>query len=281
MLNKIISSFDKKIYKEITLIEVVLLFVGFLGSTLVLILYFSLVPDLKSEDNFWIILIWFDVTFGIIAAVLLAKKWKYAWILLIFDAILYGAGFYHSGLYALAFVNVILIPLLLLISGYTWNYKKKYNTENNAYIEIRTMGKKEWFIASICSIVFIILASFFIFYFSNFNGDNFQKWWIVYTVIGAIIASIVMCAMLLSLLRYKGTFILFLICNLIKVPFFILVTIFFGLHNDLVMMTLFLMYSLLAIIFLVNSFYGLYNWSKKDLAGLITSEFNSKLEVKK
>ncbi len=263
MIKKLINTFEKKIYKEITLIEVILLLTGFFLSTLVIILYYSLVerPEGISSFNyyFWPFLIWFDVSFGIVAALALSKKWKYAWILLIFDAIFYGAGLIPGQSYALVFVNLILTPLLLVISSYTWNYKKKYNKENSSYIEIKIMNKREWFFAILGSIIFIIFASLLIIHFSNLDNS---KWTIIYTVIGAIIASIVICAMIFSSLRYQGTFVMFLLSNSLKVPFFLLVTIFFGIQGSLLMMTLFLMYSLLAVIFLFNALYGLYIWSK-------------------
>ncbi len=226
----------RKTILGISLFEfLVFLFTIIIGTTL------TFVQSSVSKWYDWVFLI--DIYIGIIAALALAKKFKYANILLMLDAILYGSGLIGQQNYATGIINVVLIPIIMIVSIGLWKNQKQ---------EIET--KKINLIQGI-SITLLITAlttafAFLMIGVIDTSRSEFAIW------LDAFASVITIFAFLCSALRYRETWFFFIVNNIVKIGLFsYLIAI-----ND---PTVSILSLILAIAYLINAVYGVIVWTIK------------------
>lgn len=167
----------------------------------------------RNSYGIWDLILTIAAGIGILGALMLSTKNKHAWIILLIEAILYGANsFFVFESYALGSINMFFIPILLIFTHFfSWGKNNSGGT-----IITKKLGIKDMSI--VISGVLILtgsLGTMFIFAFQGTNFGSDLKDWTAW--IDALMASIMAIAFILSSLRYRETFVIFFISNIIKV----------------------------------------------------------------
>lgn len=198
-----------------------------------------------GKYNTWDLVLTFAAAIGIAGALMLSTKNKHAWIILLIEAILYGSNsFFALGSFALGSINMFVVPVILVISHFfSWK-----GNSNGVELETKKLGSKD--MAIVVSGVLVLtgaLGSMFIYGFGAGSANNWIDW------IDALMGSIMAIAFILSALRYRETFVVFLISNIVKVLAW---TIVIGIDKD----TSFATSLTLAWVYLLNAIFGLLIW---------------------
>ncbi|BDV03588.1 MAG: hypothetical protein HPPSJP_3090 [Candidatus Hepatoplasma scabrum] len=210
--------------------------------------------DTNNWDTY---LIYVDIFIGIIAAIALSKRYRYAWILLIIDAVFYGSVMFATGSYALATVNVIFLPIILIFAGINW--KKEGFTEQNL---IKTRKLNFWqgiFIVTLITILTVGFAAFSAYVVIDLIGEDEVPTYQI--ALDAFSASISLVAFIFSMLRYRETFFLYTLLNIVKIIMFSLILFAFDKQEGSDKTTL-IISLILAISYFFNALYGLFMWNK-------------------
>ncbi len=224
----------KKTILGISLFEfLVFLFTIIVGTVL------TFVQSSVSSWYDWVFLV--DIYVGIIAALALSKRVKYANILLILDSILYGSGLIGQQNYATGIINLTLIPIIIIVSIWLW---KNQDQE----IETRKINLVQGI--SIALLITALTTAFGFLMISLVDSDrsNFSIW------LDAFASVITIFAFLYSALRYRETWFFFIINNIVKIGLFsYLISV-----NDPTISSLSL---ILAVAYLINAIYGVIVWT--------------------
>lgn len=214
----------------------------------------------------WDLVLTFAAGLGIVGALMLSTKNKHAWIVLLVEAILYGANsFFAFGSYALGSINMFIVPIILVISHFfSWRRNSLGTT-----LETKKLGGKD--IAIVISGVLVLtgsLGSLFVFGMpNNIASPNTWTGWI-----DALMGSIMAIAFILSALRFRETFIVFLISNIVKVFAWTIALHWNGSSSSFEAGAGVGAYAgalALAWIYLLNAIFGLMIWKKSQKVGLI------------
>lgn len=214
--------------------------------------------DTNTWDTY---LIYADIFIGVIAALALSKRYRYAWILLLIDACFYGSVMFATGNYALAIVNVIIIPIILIFAGINW--KKEGFTKEKL---IKTRKLNFWqgiLLVTIIAILTIGLGVFTGYIVIDLIGVSNDDIPIYQIALDAFSASIAVIAFSFSMMRYRETFFLYTILNTVKIIMFSLLLFSFGGQEGSEKTTLFISL-ILAITYFFNALYGIFMWNKKN-----------------
>ncbi len=243
------------IFKTIKPFEIILFLISISLSTY--FLFRNGISNIAASD--WII--WVDLSIGIIAALSLSRRWKWSWLILAFDAILYGVAMFLTKNYAIGIVNMFLSPIILFFAILTW---KDYNTEFEKTIETRKINLTQGFIITF----FIFLLTTLIGYItleitdSKTNIGKTQDW------LNAFAASITLFAMIASVFRFRETWYLYFLNNIVKIVLFSLL-IWKSYDENIISL-------ILAVTYFLNSLYGMFIWKDGELKNLFKGKsFNS------
>lgn len=210
--------------------------------------------DTNEWDTY---LIYVDIFIGVIAALALSKRYRYAWILLLIDACFYGSVMFATGNYSLGIVNVIIIPIILILTGLNW--KREGFTDKNL---VKTRKLNFWqglFIVTLIIIIAIGFASFSAYVVIDLIGkDDVPTYQIA---LDAFSASIAVVAYIFSMMRYRETFFLYTSLNIVKIIMFSLILFAFTEPEDSDKTTL-IISLIIAITYFFNALYGFFMWNK-------------------
>lgn len=214
--------------------------------------------DTNTWDTY---LIYADIFIGVVAALALSKRYRYAWILLLIDACFYGSVMFATGSYALAIVNVIIIPIILIFAGINWK-KEGFTTEKL----IKTRRLNFWqgilivTIIAILTIAFGFFTAYVVIDLIGVSNDDVPTYQVALDAFSAAIAVI---AFVFSMMRYRETFFFYTILNTVKIVMFSLLLFAFGGQEGSEKTTLFISL-ILAITYFFNALYGIFMWNKKN-----------------
>lgn len=244
---------------KINLIEIILFLFSIIVSS-----YFVFSNINTNEWDTY--LIYADIFIGVIAALALSKRYRYAWILLLVDACFYGSVMFATGSYSLGIVNVIIIPIILIFAGINW--KREGFTEQNL---IKTRKLSFWqglIIVGIIVVLAVILALFTAYVVIDLIG---QKDVPTYQIaLDAFSASIAVVAFIFSMMRYRETFFLYISLNIIKIIMFCLILFAFGKQEGSDKTTL-IISLILAVTYFFNALYGFFMWNRGSKEVILTN----------
>ena len=251
MSNNIVIKYTKgkKLILGIPLIPFFIYFIGLLFGTIANIFYFIENPNLDGWEILSAISGWIALYFGIIAVAVLNKKWKWSWVLLFIEAIFLGIMMMSLGVWGVGILNFVVIPIILLMSHFiTW---KKEASEN----KIKTKQLKiidGLIITATLVIVAFVISSLILLI--NPNSDKDWATWIKITngLMDGAITTIGLFAFIGIYLKYRETFYLFFMSNVLKI---ILFSIMIAFTNEPMIISL-----ILASVYLANSIYGMIAW---------------------
>lgn len=197
-----------------------------------------------------------DIPLGILAATFLAKRNKLAPLLLAIDAILYGTANFMAGTIALGIVNAIITPVLYLVA-YIWIWPKQEKENSNG--EINTVKFSLKIGLFVIAGVFVISGIFGgvlpLIFPNSFNHDELNEQWLneYKTWFDAFAATLMLCAVIASIFRFREAFYLYLVSNVMKIILFT-TTISMGYSSDGLLL-------LLALAYFINAIFGILIWS--------------------
>lgn len=210
------------------------------------------------DTNEWdVYLIYADIFIGVIAALALSKRYRFAWIILLVDACFYGAVMFATGSYSLGIVNVIIIPIILIFTGFNW--KKEGFTQQKL---VKTRKLNFWQGLLIVGAIIIIAVGFGLFsayvVIDLIGKEDVATYQIALDAFGA---SISIVAYLFAMLRYRETFFLYTSLNIVKIIMFSLILFAFtepeGSDKTTLIISL-----IIAITYFFNALYGFFMWNK-------------------
>ncbi|NQX83302.1 MAG: nicotinamide mononucleotide transporter [Mycoplasmataceae bacterium] len=197
-----------------------------------------------------------DIPIGILAAAWLSKRSRWAPAILALDALMYGITNLIAGNFLLAFVNSIIVPFLWLFAFFCLWSKQIKNKEIitkklNIFSGLLISG-----LLFIGATIFGIISLFFIH--KNSSYDVFSQIQIWFDSFAAIL---MLMAVIMGILRFRETWYLFFIANLLKIILFS-ISIYIGNMNSLMLLVL-------SLAFFINSIFGMLVWkdSKKITIG--------------
>lgn len=259
---KILTILKKDLFPGINLFEFVLFTLTTLLGGILLIFTFTIWRDSNSITNKNIIsyaISMVDIPVGVLAATFLSKRSKYAPGILAVDALLYGTSNFLAGNIALGVVNAILTPLIYLVALlYIWPKDTKVGSKT---VETRKLKLSS---GSLLVSAIIIIAIVFGFALPNlfpkyFNPQEYVEypWLRDFNIwFDSFAASVMLSAVIMSALRFRETFILYLIANLIKIVLFA-TTLSLGYMNDLFVLVI-------ASSYFINAVFGIMVWSEES-----------------
>lgn len=226
----------KKTILGISLFEfLVFLFTIVIGTVL------TFVQSSVSSWYDWVFLV--DIYVGIIAALALSKRIKYANILLILDALLYGAGLIGQQNYATGIINLTLIPIIIISSIWLWKNQQQE-------IETKKIDLMQGISITLLITALTTAFGFLMISLVESNRSNFSIW------LDAFASVITIFAFLCSALRYRETWFFFIVNNIVKIGLFsYLISV-----ND---PTVSILSLILAVAYLINAIYGVIVWTIK------------------
>ncbi len=233
----------KKFFIKWHLIEIFVFLLAIITGS-----YFTFIngtKDLKWYD--WVIYV--DIIVGILGAILLAKKNRYAWIVLTLDAMLYGSSFIGQGIIATGALNLFVVPVIIVASAFTWKNNLQEGNEN--HIKTKKLSLKEGIIIFIIIILGILLVGMNLNYF--FGDTTSAHPWSAW--VDASITIIMLFAFLFSTFRYREAWYLFLFSNVLKIIMFSILLSNFGKTENISPLSL-----ILAVTYAINGIYALYLW---------------------
>ncbi len=222
----------------ITWFEITLFAIAFISGTI-----FTFWNTSGYEWYDWVLYV--DIIVGIIAAIALSKKWKWSWILLAFDAILYGSALIGQDLYVTGIVNAVFAPLILSTTLITW---RNHQSKESAAIETRKLDLKFGFLLAFGAIALTAIIGWIL---TLIDSNNTLETWRVW--IDSFLGVLTLFAFIFSVLRLRETWYLFFFSNTIKVIMFI--TLLIKHDPDTSALSL-----ILAITYWINAVYGLVIW---------------------
>ncbi len=235
------------LFKIIKPFEIILFIISFSLSSY--FLFRNGTGNIKSSD--WII--WVDLSIGIIAAILLSRRWKWSWLVLAFDAILYGVAMYLTGNYAIGFVNMILSPMILFFALITW---KNHKNQFEQTIETRKVNLSQGFIVTF--VIFLLTATIGFITVQITNSETqiekSQDW------LNAFAASITLFAMIASIFRFRETWYLYFLNNIVKIILFSLL-VWKSYDENIISL-------ILASTYFINSIYGMFIWKDGEFESI-------------
>ncbi len=259
---KIIKKLSKDVIPGINLFEAVL----FAITTIVGCVLFSLTLTIwkdgssssSTKDLVGYVITLVDIPIGIIAATFLSKRSKIAPGLLAVDAILYGTSNFLAGNIALGIVNAILTPVIYFVAlFFIWPRETKNGSMN---VETRKLNYKSGLLLVLFVVILAIIFGFLLpwilpqyFHITNYK----EKWLSDYKIwFDSFAAALMLFAVIMGTLRFRETFILYLISNILKTILFA-TTVIVGYKNDLLLL-------LLAVAYFINAVFGIMVWSQES-----------------
>lgn len=227
----------------------------FLFSTTIIlgIIIYSVNFNEMSQNSDQIIattLLLIDIPLGIFAAIALSKKWKYSWLLLALDAMLYGTAMILSDNWALGLVNLVIFPFIWAMSIYTW--KNQEDNVEKSLIKTRQLNLWQSVLLLITIIVGSILVAYGISFIDKNEAEDYQIFF------DSFAAVITLTATLAAVFRFREAWFLYLLANFVKIIMFSTLVANGEKENALSL--------LIACTYFVNSIYGIFLWKmKKDV----------------
>ncbi len=246
----------KKVFLGINLFEVLLFSFAIIAS--IIIISFEIYHLEFNDINYYVfssqIITLIDLPLGIIAAVALSRRWKWSWLLLSIDAVLYGTAALLTSNFSLGIINLI-TPFILSLTLITW--KGFINEEDDSQIKTRKLGIKEGISLAIIIIGLSILLGYGVTslkqFISSDDGNYFAS-----SLFDASAGILMLFAALMSVFRYRETWYLYLFSNTVKIIFFSIL-ISQGDYGNILLLVI-------AITYFINAIYGNIIWwfSKKE-----------------
>ncbi len=246
----------KRVIWGINLFEIILFSLAIITSIVIIALELNKV-NFNNINSYVLasqIITLIDLPLGIVAAIALSRKWKWSWLLLSIDAVLYGSASLLTGNFSLGIIN-LLTPFIFSLTLITW--KDFINENDEAQIKTRKLGILE----GISLVISIIGLSILLGYgvtslkqvISNDDGNYF-----ISSLFDASAGILMLFAALMSVFRYRETWYLYLFSNTIKIIFFSLL-ISQGNYENILLLVI-------AITYFINAIYGNIIWwfSKKE-----------------
>lgn len=230
------KSFQARI--GISWFEVALFAIAFISGT---IFTFSNTSGYQWYD--WVLYV--DILVGIVAAISLSKKWKWSWILLAFDAILYGSALIGQNLYVTGIINAIIIPFILSMTLITWrNHKSNESSE----IETQKLNFKYGFLLSLFAILLTAGIGGLL---TLIDKNNTLELWRVW--IDSFLGVLTLFAFIFSIFRLRETWYIFFFANTVKVILFTTLLAVGDANTSPLSL-------ILALTYWINAVYGLVIW---------------------
>ena len=247
----LINKLKKEVIPGINLFETILF-----SITTVIGMILFLISVIGTGNNEWKVitsntLMLIDIPLGILAATFLSKRSKIAPLLLFIDALLYGIVNLLNSHYVLGIVNTIIIPGIFLIAYFTIWSKSKLKEVETKKLTIKT--------GSIILLSIILISMMFGFIlpviFDSINNTYETEWLNKYNIwFDSFAATLMIFATISSVLRYRETWIIYMISNIMKIILFTMLLI-MGEGADGLLL-------LLSLAYLFNTIFGLFVWSK-------------------
>jgi nicotinamide mononucleotide transporter len=167
---------------------------------------------------------------------------------------MYGAVTFSNGALALGSLNLFVIPVLLAFSNITW---KNHKSKGDYKLETRKLNKQDGTIV-IAAVIMLtaMLGTILVYADPTSSPDNWLSW------VDGLMASIGLFAFVLSILRYRETWYLFMMSNVVKIIVWTLLIVGVGQSAEVTADNLASNVQLLtlAVIYLLNSIYGMIIW---------------------
>ena len=217
----------KKIIKDFKLIEWIMIL-----SVIIFTIYFAITD--KTSPTWYLIINSIAAISGIFCVVLCAKgrKSQYIWGLL--NIVGYVIIAYINKYYGEVMLNALYYLPSQFIGYYLWN---KNMSKDKKTVSSKKLNYKQTILFLVVCVIGIYLYKLSL---DLLGGRN--------TILDSASTFISLFANILMLARYREQWLLWIIIDIITVVMWLLV-------NDLIMVTMWSVY-------LINAFYGYYNWSK-------------------
>ncbi len=217
----------KKIIKDFKLIEWIMIL-----SVIIFTIYFAITD--KTSPTWYLIINSIAAISGIFCVVLCAKgrKSQYIWGLL--NIVGYVIIAYINKYYGEVMLNALYYLPSQFIGYYLWN---KNMSKDKKTVSSKKLNFKQTILFLVVCVIGIYLYKLSL---DLLGGKN--------TILDSESTFISLFANILMLARYREQWLLWIIIDIITVVMWLLV-------NDLIMVTMWSVY-------LINAFYGYYNWSK-------------------
>lgn len=217
----------KKIIKDFKLIEWIMIL-----SVIIFTIYFAITD--KTSPTWYLIINSIAAISGIFCVVLCAKgrKSQYIWGLL--NIVGYVIIAYINKYYGEVMLNALYYLPSQFIGYYLWN---KNMSKDKKTVSSKKLNFKQTILFLVVCVIGIYLYKLSL---DLLGGRN--------TILDSASTFISLFANILMLARYREQWLLWIIIDIITVVMWLLV-------NDLIMVTMWSVY-------LINAFYGYYNWSK-------------------
>ena len=243
----ILTKLKKPIFKGINLFEIILFSLFSTIGVIIFILSIVNNSEISLSVKMSYIFTLIDIPLGIIAATSLSKRSKYAPLLLVIDALLYGTSNFLVGNISLGFVNAIITPILWIIAFfYFWKGNMK---EEGREVETRKLNLKTGFVVVI-SVVLVATLLAIALHWNSFKTNNLIN--SINVWFDSFAAALMLAAVVMGMLRFREVWYLYLLANILKITLFI-VNLSVGNNSDVMLL-------IMSSAYLTNSIFGLFIW---------------------